>query len=124
MLALDSLLANQKLTKNHKESLDVSPPLESTYHREWKSGIWDRNSSKKLNTTVHQASALEQFLSVRAAPTASYTALLQVLLCTACKASRFPYWAPDISQQSTHQMEQGVQKQSLLTYPHWSRQLC
>jgi Fe2+ transport system protein B len=40
---------------------------------------------------VHHARALEQFLSARAAPTALYTALLQVLLCTAChsKAAKF-----------------------------------
>ncbi len=34
---------------------------------------------------VHQASALEQLRSVRPAPTALYTALLHVLLCTACQ---------------------------------------
>ena len=54
------------------------------HQREWKSASWDRKSSKKEKTTVHQASAEEQLRSLRAAPTAVYTALLQVLLCTAC----------------------------------------
>lgn len=52
---------------------------------------------------VHQASALEQLRSVRPAPTALYTALLHVLLCTACQHTQCAlfvpftvYWIPSI----------------------------
>lgn len=44
---------------------------------------------------VHQASALEQFLSVRPAPTALYTALLHVLLCTACASQHILSGTPE-----------------------------
>ena len=52
------------------------------HQREWKSPSWLRKSSKKLKSTVHPASAEEH--SLRASPTAWYTALLHVRLCTAC----------------------------------------